>query len=882
MALATVLAAKDPADLEQGFQLLAAQIDATAAAAPVALFLSLSDGQSRASVLSAQAASAGLAWQRLLERLDHSELSWPEAWRWLRLDWATDVRKHRWGDLLAELQATKRNYYPRGLAWDPALRSALLEGELLGHGLLYASGERCCTPHPRHLERYSLRRFGQPLRWPDHPDQPFWSFETRAVIGGSDGWRLLEHRFPYRGFRRLEPWSAGTAAALVHSATSYLAQQVDEQGRFCYGRWPCFDRPIPGTNTLRQCSSIYSLWEGWQLTGDPLHRQAAERAQQHVLDHAIHPSPNGGQVLREHNGELKLGGTAAAILAFGKASELTAAGAHSALIQSLAQGLLAMGRRPDGGLNHVLSSVDGSVLEPFRVIYYDGEALYALLVAHRACGDPALLHAAIELADVYDQAEHWRAHDHWLAYGFAELYRLTRDIAHLRFALRNLEGRLSFIRGRITTYPTLLELCMATRALLESAADDPAAASLLASFDCSRMERALQHRARYLANGFFFPEVAMYMERPASVAGSFFIRHHAFRSRIDDNAHYISGLSAYVRQFAPERVVIQPQQRPRLCLLLPQHRLDRAWAAAMEQSIALAVSALRHGLAADQGQALLRAWLDQLPSGAEPEALTPTALAWHQQRQPPIQKPWGVRELADLILASAHRRYAWQQCETYWRGTHFKTVPVGVPRTRNRKASLRHYTPHGLPRYARVQPRLRLGEMGQKPIYLSRSGSGDEPQWTGRLLLDDPTPIALTTTTDAHWLHPAVADLERGWTILQVVLEALITELNCCATPQQRPQVLLDGAAQLHWWFSQLMPYRRGSAAVADMLVRTLLDAHGLSTGPWAPGVAPDVEALVEPLEHYVQIYPTLFAEPPLLAHRCVPTTVAPLDRMAL
>jgi hypothetical protein len=51
VTLATVLAARDPADLEQGFQLLAAQIDATSAAAPVALFLSLSDGQSRASVL---------------------------------------------------------------------------------------------------------------------------------------------------------------------------------------------------------------------------------------------------------------------------------------------------------------------------------------------------------------------------------------------------------------------------------------------------------------------------------------------------------------------------------------------------------------------------------------------------------------------------------------------------------------------------------------------------------------------------------------------------------------------------------------------------------------------------------------------------------------
>jgi len=46
-------------------------------------------------VLSAQADSAGLAWQSLLERLDHPELSRPASRRWLRLDWAIDVRKHR-------------------------------------------------------------------------------------------------------------------------------------------------------------------------------------------------------------------------------------------------------------------------------------------------------------------------------------------------------------------------------------------------------------------------------------------------------------------------------------------------------------------------------------------------------------------------------------------------------------------------------------------------------------------------------------------------------------------------------------------------------------------------------------------------------------------
>jgi hypothetical protein len=77
----------------------------------------------------------------------------------------------------------------------------------------------------------------------------------------------------------------------------------------------------------------------------------------------------------------------------------------------------------------------------------------------------------------------------------------------------------------------------------------------------------------------------------------------------------------------------------------------------------------------------------------------------------------------------------------------------------------------------------------------------------------------------------------------------------------------LEIVAELHWWLCQAMPYYRGSAAISDMVIKTIFKQRGIEVGPWAEGVAADIEALVttDP-ETYARLFPTLFETPPRFA----------------
>lgn len=524
------------------------------------LFFSCSDGGSRATVLTASAPTVDKAWQ-IGERLIAESAA---AVDWLRVDCVDAAERRTWKELRTELAKIKRNYFRLGISLDARLKHAFLETEINANAMLYGGPkEFAATLNEKNFTIYARRRHGlSELCFGD--DDPVWLFTTRGAFIGED---MRVHSLDGAGLdagrRTIENLSADDVSGLIQSGSGYLASQVLEDGRFHYGWHPCFDRPIGTYNSLRHASSLYSMIEAWEVTRDDMLKQAIDRALGFLTETLIRTAPlrEGGEAafLLDERSEIKLGGNAVAILALVKYTETTGDTQYLDLLEKLATGILYMQHPDAGSFHHVLNYPALDVKEAFRTIYYDGEAAFGLMRLYGLTRDPRWLAAVEKAFGYFIEQEHWRHHDHWLSYCVNELTIYRPEERYFRFGLDNVKDHLGFVLQRVTTFPTLLELMMAAERMVARLRDDPDMCHLLGVIDLPSFYKALHFRAHYLLNGHFWPEMAMFFANPAKITGSFFIRHHAFRVRIDDVEHYLSGFVAY-RKFLLAQAAADCQQ----------------------------------------------------------------------------------------------------------------------------------------------------------------------------------------------------------------------------------------------------------------------------------------------------------------------------------
>lgn len=521
------------------------------------VFLSASDGKTRAHVRNGVGNTLENAWRNAVNQLKKMVKQQKMQPKWVKVDLVQDIQTFTYPDFINHVTSIKRNYFREGIAFDPIFNLAFLEQEVNGNVFFHGLKEKKRAQLAfKNINFYGKKHRGMKYSLKEDMIKDVYTFNTISYFHDEEKEYELLNDWLNNGRRRVDNINRNFLYDLIDRASKFLASQVYDTGKFRYGYFPCFDKEIDHYNILRHASTTYSMVEAYEVTKDLDLKLAIESALHYLVNEGMEVVTGEDGVKRAFviervaNDEIKLGANAHAILALSKYTTVTGNDKYKEEMNQLAEGILYFQQEKDGSFVHVLQYPDLSVKDVYRTIYYDGEAAFALMRLYEIDENDKWLQATERAFDYFIEAKHWRHGDHWLSYCSNELIKYKQEKKYVEFNLKNAGRRLDFCLTRETTFPTLLELIMASYNMIEKLKKDNMHLDLVEAFDQEKLMRAIEHRVDHQLNGWFCPEVAMYFKNPANILWSFFIRHHSFRVRIDDIEHNISGYCSYYHNIA--------------------------------------------------------------------------------------------------------------------------------------------------------------------------------------------------------------------------------------------------------------------------------------------------------------------------------------------
>ena len=503
------------------------------------VLLSVSDGASRAKVYTGKGSTLSKAWDNAARIATKAIGDSTEA-KWLRADvvsksWATNN-----DSVTIELLNTASGFDYHGLAFDPKLELVMPEGELNGRGIYnYKDGYISAT----HLNEW-MAEYGRESKQTD--SQNMTEFETW-------GWFCDENNDVYTlyrdgadtGRRQIDVLDADYAKNIINTASSYLANQVKEDGTFVYNVRPQFDTESDDYNILRHSGTIWSLICRYRMFPDDSLKKIIDRTIKYMLSQIVYDDDGAGYMLEEKDAEIKLGGNGIAIVALTEYMDVFQNDDYVEVCKALGEGILKQQDPETGGYWHILTP-DFEKREEFRTVYYDGECTFALTRLYSLTGEQKWLDAACKAIDHFIAEDYTQYRDHWVAYSLNEVTKYLDRQDYYDFALANATNNYERILGRARTYPTNLELLISAFETWQRMEDKGIDTG---DFNVQDLVDAITARANRQLSGYFYPELAMYMANPQRILGSFMMRNDKFRVRIDDVQHNIGGFYLYWKNY---------------------------------------------------------------------------------------------------------------------------------------------------------------------------------------------------------------------------------------------------------------------------------------------------------------------------------------------
>lgn len=520
------------------------------------VFVSVSDGKKRARVCHASAADFEASFMKVREKVRTVIDKYSLTPVWIKIDVVDFVQKVPFANLKKIFLSVKyKDFFRMGFSLDPWMDIAFLEAEANSYGLYDYSviPMKASKPGHENVPCINTEQVEKYLGWNGRPCSPVilpfvYFFNCKSFFMDTDKEiYMLYNAGMHCGRRTIGELTPEFVREILTTSSQYLTRQMLPSDKFIYGYFSRFNAVMTSYNILRHTGTVWSMMCAYEVTGDNSLLETINKAIDYLLTQISYKDNETAFVVEAGSREIKLGGNGIAIIALTKHMEVFGDRDFTDMITLLANGILYLQDKETGKMTHVLDAANFEVKEAFRTVYYDGESAYALIKSYDITGNNAYLDAARRSIDYFINKNYVVYRDHWLAYAMNEFTRFVHEEKYYTFALRNAWENRERIRKQQTSYHTYLELLMETYDIYLRIKEQNISVDYMNQIDEDEFVEIIKYRAFHMLDGYFYPEYAMYMERPDKILGSFFVRHDDFRARIDDNQHFIDGYAKYYK-----------------------------------------------------------------------------------------------------------------------------------------------------------------------------------------------------------------------------------------------------------------------------------------------------------------------------------------------
>lgn len=516
------------------------------------LFFSYGTAKERCKVWSSSDPEPQVLIKRVLKYIDQQFEKNRELPEFLKFDIAVNVEEKSWQHVLVEVNnQPHNNHYRKGISFDSKFNICFLEQEIYGKAII----KGLVYNQPNFFDEKNLNtaiKKKYPLlktQFALSKIQKVWVFDTLACFYENGQFIPLQSTGTANGVRYLTGDKKAHIRDLVLKNAKFLHDEIQQNGRFIYGYFPAYANPIKSYNTVRHCTAIYALIETLEVEYNQAYLPKIKAAIDYALTNFYKELDQKAFMSDGQEGEeeVKLGANATALFMLCKYQEVTGDDSYLVYAEDLANGIRAMVDQ-HGETTHVLHYPSLEVKEKFRIVYYDGEAALGLLRLYQINQNPVLLDTVKLMFEHFISKNYDRYHDHWLSYCTNELTKICPEQKYFEFGLNNYLKHMDFIRNRKTAYATFLEMMMSAYKMVVRLKQQ-GYSQLFEQAKFEELKELIELRTEFQRNGFFYPEVAMYLAKPEQVLNAFYVRHDRLRTRIDDQEHNLSGYVAYLNHF---------------------------------------------------------------------------------------------------------------------------------------------------------------------------------------------------------------------------------------------------------------------------------------------------------------------------------------------